>query len=111
MCPTDCPHETHQVVQAVVANAYGADLAGFDALDEGLPHALAVGRAAKGGVDQHQIEIDEPGLGQRLVDDLLGDAVEQLLRVDAGACISRSGGQAAGECAGLRGGSLLPWPR
>lgn len=60
--------ELVKVVDAVVADADGAELALLDRLDEGLPGALARRRAAVGRVEEHQVHVLDAGGLEALLD-------------------------------------------
>jgi len=63
--------ELVEMVHAVVGHADGAHLARLDGLDERPPRALAVLGPAVRRVDEHQVEVVEPRLGERRVHELV----------------------------------------
>lgn len=100
--------ELVEVVHAVVGDADGADLAGVDALDEGLPRALAVLGAAVGGVDEDQVEVRQLRLLQGDVDEVERVLVPEgfLTDGDLGGEEDFVAGDAGGGDAGC-GGALI----
>ena len=73
-----------KVVHAVVRHPNGADLAFLDGFDERKPGALAVGGAAVGRVQEHEVDVVEPGLLERFGDDALGGVVGDVFGADFG---------------------------
>lgn len=60
----DVGFEFGEVVEAVVGDAEGADLACPLGREEGVPGSEAGGAAAVGGVDQVEVYVVERGLGE-----------------------------------------------
>ena len=84
-----------EVVHAVVGHADVADLALLDALDQAAPGVLAGLGAAVGRVQQHQVDVLEPGDLEGLVDLVLGVLVGQGAAGDLGGeedLVTRDGG-------------------
>lgn len=99
------PLQFIEVVHAVVGHADGAHLAGLDALDEGLPGALAVGAAAVGRVDEDEVEVVEFGLLEGDVDLCVGVVVGEGMgaREDLGGEEDGGAGDVGGGDAGGAG--------
>lgn len=94
------------MVHAIVAHADGPDFSLLDALDEALPGGFAHGRAAVGGVEEHEVDVVETRDLEGLVDLFLGGFIgegaagdfggeEDLVAGDLGADLA-DGGAAAG---------------